>query len=339
MIRTMIRLFSGLLLAASLFAAEGQGAKLKVPSQYPTIGAAIAAAGAGDIVLVSPGTYAENLMISAVNDLTIQGVKKGTEKVIVDGSLVTRVTVRKCKVQDATANGIWVHGDGIGAKVESCKVKDCYIGISIEDDYSYVLRNKVTRSAAAGIQIFGASKCVIEKNKVTDGGANGVTGINLGSFSLMSTLHANTVSGGMQMGLRSSDTCLRTVMSDNKVTGTTGWGIRAAGDGNFVTRNTVLNSGDVGIAAMSADGIFADNEISDSGGHGLFVNDGADTATNNVLRGNTVLNAGGDGIHVDDDGNVLIANKSKKSAGVDLDYADAAGTTVLFDNNVKTTLP
>ena len=48
--------------AAFLFALPLAAQVLRVPGQYPTITAALAAAGSGSTILVGPGTYTENLV-------------------------------------------------------------------------------------------------------------------------------------------------------------------------------------------------------------------------------------------------------------------------------------
>ncbi|RNC81013.1 MAG: hypothetical protein ED559_04205 [Phycisphaera sp.] len=55
---------------ASLWVPSALGDILTVPAQYPTIAAATAAAGNGDIVVVSPGTYVENISVFG-KDITI----------------------------------------------------------------------------------------------------------------------------------------------------------------------------------------------------------------------------------------------------------------------------
>ena len=56
---------------------------LNVPSQYPTIQAAINAASTGDVVLVAVGTFKENIDLKG-KAITIQG--KDRKKTLIDGS-------------------------------------------------------------------------------------------------------------------------------------------------------------------------------------------------------------------------------------------------------------
>ena len=58
-------------------------ATLKVPSQYPTIQAAIGAAANGDTVLVEPGTYVEN--INFIGKAITVKADKGPLVTVIDG--------------------------------------------------------------------------------------------------------------------------------------------------------------------------------------------------------------------------------------------------------------
>ena len=49
------------LVLLSVLPISGFGAEIQVPSQYPTIQAAIDASQDGDVIIVQPGTYAENI--------------------------------------------------------------------------------------------------------------------------------------------------------------------------------------------------------------------------------------------------------------------------------------
>ena len=54
---------------AAVMAAGVDAAILRVPSQYPTISAALAVAQPGDTILVAPGTYRERLFWPAVDGI------------------------------------------------------------------------------------------------------------------------------------------------------------------------------------------------------------------------------------------------------------------------------
>lgn len=97
---------------------------ISVPGDAPTIGAAVAAARPGDMVLVGPGVYREMVRIST-DGITLRGTDRA--RVVIDGELIrpngvvvrsSGVTVQNLTVRQATLNGVLVTGmpgDGAGA--------------------------------------------------------------------------------------------------------------------------------------------------------------------------------------------------------------------------------
>jgi hypothetical protein len=65
-------------------------ATLRVPSQYPTIGAALSAAAHGDTVLVAPGTYFERDLSFRGRRITVRS-EAGPAATVIDGQHVSRV--------------------------------------------------------------------------------------------------------------------------------------------------------------------------------------------------------------------------------------------------------
>jgi hypothetical protein len=61
---TVFLLFSQLFVGSYIKPASGQANTIRIPQDYPTIQAGVNAAVTGDVVLVSPGTYLENVIIS-----------------------------------------------------------------------------------------------------------------------------------------------------------------------------------------------------------------------------------------------------------------------------------
>ncbi len=79
--------WAGLFAACALAAPwSASAAKIHVPADYPTIQAAVTAAGAGDIILVSAGTYSESQIVIA-KPLMVLGA--GADVTIVDGGSVS----------------------------------------------------------------------------------------------------------------------------------------------------------------------------------------------------------------------------------------------------------
>lgn len=88
--------------------AQGRTAVLKVPGDYPTISAAIAAANPGDTVRVAGGTYREQVVV----DKAIKLHGAGREKTIIDGENRTDLTslgqVRVVAAGDVEVSGFTI---------------------------------------------------------------------------------------------------------------------------------------------------------------------------------------------------------------------------------------
>ena len=86
---------------------------LKVPGQYPTIQAAIDAASDNDIVLVAPGTYAENIdFLGKAIQVTSS---EGKDQTLIDGGQMgSVVTFHNVEGPDSVLDGFTItNGSGV----------------------------------------------------------------------------------------------------------------------------------------------------------------------------------------------------------------------------------
>ncbi|MBK6938938.1 MAG: right-handed parallel beta-helix repeat-containing protein [Planctomycetes bacterium] len=197
---------------ALLLTSAASAAVIKVPQDHATISLAVAAASAGDTILVKSGVYEENVTIGAgLIGLKIQGLGQ----VIVDarpsGSTGTgpgieiqadNVTLQNLMIRHAKGvnphgvrssspgtvlNGVRVqHADGAGIAVfgddaflNKCEVVDSGGGITIAGNGAEVVKALVHRDSADGITITGddakVTKCTVravEGPGITVVGAN-----------------------------------------------------------------------------------------------------------------------------------------------------------------------
>ena len=100
---------------------------LLVPSQYPTIAEAIAAASPGAIIYVSPGVYVENLVIEI--PLSLIGVGGGDEPVQIEGERASDpvIEVRIAERQGALIQQLLLVTEGSGA----CILLDSAVAASV----------------------------------------------------------------------------------------------------------------------------------------------------------------------------------------------------------------
>jgi hypothetical protein len=119
---------------------SGSGKVLRVPADYKTIQKAVTASKPGDLVLVSPGIYKEQVNVET-NDLTIRGTDRN--KVIIDGEFKrengirvfsNNVAVENLTSRDNTSNGIFFTGDyGKGFTLDGYRVS--YVTAYDNGDY------------------------------------------------------------------------------------------------------------------------------------------------------------------------------------------------------------
>jgi parallel beta-helix repeat protein len=215
-----------------------------VPGTHPTIQAAIDATINGDTVLVTPGTYVENLDVQG-KDITIRGF--GAAFTIVDGGGVgptikyspgsTRLSV----LEDLTVT----NGAGVGAATDALGG-----GIRIVSSSPTIrrctIRNNTSGSYGAGIggtdfngngsdcspRIEG---CVIEDNVATgvsfaSGGGIGLTGFSAGAATGQAEIvrcriqrnTANGRGGGIYVGYNQNATIEANEITENTTLGSTG---------------------------------------------------------------------------------------------------------------------
>lgn len=154
MLGRKIRFFAALMLTifllsltANVAAANARPAFIKVPKDYPTIGEAIDAANPGDVIIVLPGVYKENIVI--YKKLTLIGVGR---PVIDGGKLGVAVKITSDGV---TFRGFKVvNGDPYGVRVYPNE--ELSIGVTLQNNIvtSTTSSNDDPYAAVEGTGIF-----------------------------------------------------------------------------------------------------------------------------------------------------------------------------------------
>lgn len=141
----------GLALAAAFPLAPASAAERHVgPDGYPSISAAIAAADAGDVIRIAPGTYRERLVLSKTLSLVGQDMPK-----LLGGGVgdVIRIEAPDCRI-----SGLHVRESGREALTDSAAIKVAAPGATIE-------QNEIA-DALYGIYLLSAHHTVIRENRI-----------------------------------------------------------------------------------------------------------------------------------------------------------------------------
>jgi parallel beta-helix repeat protein len=269
---------AGALVFFSAGGLSGAGGQVwHVPGDYPTIQAAVDAAGEGDTILVAPGVYSEHVVVSS--RLTLRGAgpvspverpsASAGENVVLDGT-------------DLGGVGIGIHVRGasaaepvIGVDVSRFEVRNFERGIMVEwaaetrVSHNYVHDNLDTAAPAAGgdgygIVLTSAWASDVGHNRISGNGFGGIL-VNAGSTD--NTLHNNRI---VENGIQSCTLCrngaginLTGPSNDNRVLyneilGTNGRGVviqrplaQAPITGILVAHNRVQGNQRAGIAIMA----------------------------------------------------------------------------------------
>jgi len=158
--------------------AAGNGATIRVPGDYPTIQGAIDAAVNYDVVLVSPGTYIENLVINS-KEITLKS-ELGALATVVDGgvpvnpdhaAVVEIVTADSTRVEGFTlANGKGVNVSGSHRGGGAFCTASSLVGIS-----DCIIKDNIVTGLGGGVYcsdgVVSFNRCQISGNYAgTDGG-------------------------------------------------------------------------------------------------------------------------------------------------------------------------
>jgi parallel beta-helix repeat protein len=220
-----------LLLVAFPCISEGGGI-LNVPDDYPTIQAAIDAAQNGDAVMVSPGTYAENLNFHG-KAITVTSAQGASQTTIDGGSIDAVATFTSGEGSASVLSGFTLRngrsgsdtpgfGDGGGIRIQNSSptIRDNVIsantacnglGISVRFGSPLIQGNTITANVrqgctggtgGGGIQVVGAGAArifgnVISANVMTNGDGGGIALFAAGT----PTIQGNIITGNTASGL------------------------------------------------------------------------------------------------------------------------------------------
>ena len=214
---------------------------------YTTIGAAIAAAGSGDTIIVRKGSYTENVVVNS--PVTIRS-ESGPEETIVIPS-VQSTPVFSLSANESTVAGLTIRGS-IGAAalvslsgVSGCVIEDnvistSKIGISMVDTReNRILNNTLDTMSDAGIDLKRAESDLISGNTISSC-KNGIQIYDPGNqYSYRVKVRDNTLTG-CDYAIHLKYRMEGVEVLDNKITaGKLGLYIEDGPTGNIITGNTI----------------------------------------------------------------------------------------------------
>lgn len=123
---------------------------IKVPSDYPTISAALAAANDGDTILVSPGVY--NEYISIEKSVSLEG--SGREVTIISDAVVVEAPF--VKISGFTicngSTGIFLHKVAQNTTISDNTISNCNgLGIHVDCGFGILILNNVISNVTIGL--------------------------------------------------------------------------------------------------------------------------------------------------------------------------------------------
>jgi parallel beta-helix repeat protein len=280
---------------------------IEVPKDYQTIQAAINAAQPGDLILIAPGIYKENLTIR--KSIELRGADAG---VIVDGSRARNTpTILIQRTRDVVIQNLEITGGRRGIQVERSRdviIKNNLIqknrrqGILVTDNSqgTQIIENKIFDTApdegnvlGNGIILNGDKNAQVLKNFIARSAWSG-----LRLLSAVAHIEGNTFEENQYYGIEiwpnwvdSPDVPSQATVLDNTLKSN----VRA---GIFITEESIAVIENNQILDTARD---KDNQY----GHGVWVADGAQVS----LTGNVVAGSQGHGLFIESGRVALRANR------------------------------
>jgi parallel beta-helix repeat protein len=266
-------------------------------ADYRSLDDAVEHAPEGSVIQVRRGRHDVRGQMDPADGVVIRGEGWGSHIRLLDGRNVSvfRITHDGVELENLRidgngarqrlASGNAVHFSGVrGGAVRRCFVEAAagYNIVAFPGSSGLaIVGNRSERARQEGIELQGASRCVIEANQVRDCRINGILLWNSDGDCGFNTVRANVVVGSGAFGLLVQDGAHDNAIAGNVFRGSASHGvvIDSAATPDRPERDAPAN-------------ILTGNLVSDSGGHGIFLND----VSSALLLGNIVRGSGESGI-------------------------------------------
>lgn len=183
---------------------EWSGATIDVPEEYPTIQAGVDAAEAGDLVLIAPGVYREEVQVSTPG-ITLRGTDRNG--VVIDGEFVRAngvivfadgVAVENLTLRNATENGIiWTGVRGYRGSYLTAVDNQVYGIYAFDSGDGLFEHSYASGSPDAGFYIGQCDPCeAVITDSIAEWNGLGYSGTNSsGELYLMNSVWRHNVAG------------------------------------------------------------------------------------------------------------------------------------------------
>jgi parallel beta-helix repeat protein len=264
-------------IAATMIAAPPLGAgEILVPGNFATIGEAIAAATAGDTILVGPGVYAESIVFSegAGDGIVLQSTNGPLETTIAYGEVASVneavVAFQRCSSATRLA-GFTIDGRGVAKRgvLANSESRPALADLVIEGADHGVASH---RGSCPVLQDVRIRKCATAGLFVQDGSADATSssfadGEKFGVYIRGTTepvrLRACSVAGNAQVGVQAIEGELVFAGGEVVDNGNTGFLLRAVSP--EISDATVARNANVGIVMESSSAVIRRCTVSENG--------------------------------------------------------------------------
>jgi len=197
------------------------GTIIRVPEDILTIDAAISAAGSGDTILVSAGTYSETGTINIPKDLVLASAFINTEN---PNDIFNTV------IKGDGTNDLFVVTSGANVRIEGLTIENTRKPITIDVGQGIIRHNVLRDNNADSISFEGDSSGVVEFNTIINSGDDGIDIDGLrGPYTIRENIILGSSDDGMEFRMIDSYLVTGTIMYevyDNIIDGAAGDGIQ-----------------------------------------------------------------------------------------------------------------
>jgi parallel beta-helix repeat protein len=335
-----------------LLAGAASAGTMSVPQDFATIQEAVTASVSGDVVVISPGWYRENVLITT-SGITVKG-----KKVTIDGAFAgTCVTVQADDVTltglvfsnggPAAANGTLGGGleyIGSGANITKCEARGCAdFGIKLTGTGS-VVANEMSGILGPGLVLEtidpSGPLTTVRDNEIYRC-ASGIEA-DQGPFTFDRNIASNNTGDGIRVTLLSGGTdgslSTPTTLTRNRSLGNGGTGLLVNDELGSVTKieKCDISGNGIGLdlSSSAAALLVSDNDITQNRLGGVFLKTTGATVSKNSIGRNTLIGivVASAGI-APDGGNTLTDNKIDANGGDGIHIA--TGDNLIHHNSVK----